>query len=205
MRKAAIGPIGDDIPSIFPIVAGVLLFMATAIYASQQLEARNSYLEIRKAGLGLGYVASSSAYLPDDAFNSACDNTYKPFASRSHVNFLVTLKKQCHYVDLVHMDIFSTKSGYPPHALLDDPPHPGAPPGELYYPDPRGSGLPYHHVDLACAGPGIDCSSGQCVEPATRLAPKDFQSFVFPVAIDCAPPDRRPLKGVGFLNVIVWR
>ncbi len=202
--KGAIGPIGDDIPSIFPIVAGVLLFMSTALYASDQLSQRNAYLELSKAGAGLSYVVLSAPYLPDDYFNSECVQTYRDYAARRRVDFLITVKKFCHYVDL-NGDIFSVKS---PYVQGDH--------GPLDTGTPMAGDGGYHALGLACGSDSTNwnvfptpCAGGDCglkgaVPPARPKQPKNFQSFNFPVSVDCAR-ETGTLVGMGTLNVIVWR
>jgi hypothetical protein len=193
--RGAIGPIGDDIPSIFPIVAGVLLFMSTALYASNQLSERNSYLELSKAGIGLSYVVLSSPYMRDDFFKGECTQTYRDYAARRRVDFLITVKKFCHYTDL-NGDIFSVKNPYPPHLSLDT---------GVY----AGDGG-YHHLGLACGSDSTNwnaaqapCAGGVCNLLLTGKQPKNFQSFNFPIAVDCGKQE--PFVGVGTLNIIVWR
>lgn len=195
--RGAIGPIGDDIPSIFPIVAGVLLFMSTAIYASDQLSQKNAYLEISKAGAGLSYVVLSSPYLDDELFEAECQLTYREYAARRRVDFLITVKKFCHYTEL-GSDIFSIKNPYEaqsqpnaypaqPHSAIDKLPLVGE----------------YHHKGLSCASDSVKCIGGQCGIGTPPKPPKNFQSFNYPVAVDCG--ENQPFVGLGALNVIVWR
>ncbi len=190
MRRAAIGPIGDDIPSIFPIVAGVLLFIGTVLYVAQQLEARNEYLDLRKAGTGLSYAASSKAYVSDADFASDCSVTYKEYAARRRISFLVSLKKFCHYIDL-SSSVFSTKTDYGSHNNFHQV-------NGLALSEYR---TDYHHNGLWCASEGVSCNAAGACSPQ----PPNFQAFNFPVAVDCADPNKKPLRGPGVMNVIVWR
>ncbi|OIO25355.1 hypothetical protein AUJ14_04450 [Candidatus Micrarchaeota archaeon CG1_02_55_22] len=95
----AIGPIGDDIPSIFPIVIGVVLFLGVVMYANQQVDARNNYLEIRKAGLSLSYLVLSRGLITDEQFNDRCTE-YVDYAARQNIKAFISLHKSCEYVDL---------------------------------------------------------------------------------------------------------
>ena len=95
----AIGPIGDDIPSIFPIVIGVVLFIGVVMYANQQVDARNNYLEIRKAGLSLSYLVLSRGLITDAQFNSRCTE-YADYAARQNIKAFIALHKSCNYLDL---------------------------------------------------------------------------------------------------------
>ena len=167
MKRGDIGPIGDDIPSIFPIVAGVLLFMGTVIYADSQLSSRNDYLELEKAGTGLAYVAISTPYLTNQQFQAQCDSTYKSYAATRSVNFLITMKKFCKGVD-VSSDIFSIADPYPG----DTPNTPGY----------------SNQLGLACFDPSVvSCNNNACVLVSTGKEPTNFQAFDFPLAVDCTP------------------
>lgn len=95
----AIGPIGDDIPSIFPIVLGVVLFIGVVGYANSQVDAKNSYLEIRKSVLSLSYVIVSSGALTDADFAARCPQ-FSDYATRQNVKAFFSLKKHCKNVDL---------------------------------------------------------------------------------------------------------
>ena len=68
MKKGFVGPIGDDIPSIFPIVIGVVLFISTIGFVNSQFDARNEQLSLKKAGLGISYAILRSGYLSDNEF-----------------------------------------------------------------------------------------------------------------------------------------
>lgn len=203
-KRGDIGPIADDIPSIFPIVFGVLLFMGTAVFATQRLDERNDYLEIRKAALGLSYVVTQKGYLSDSEFGQACASQYEDYAARRRVEFIVSLKKYCNGVVLDQGgggDIFSPVTNYP--AISDCP-------------------------GWAAAGSANDCNSADSVFRKGRICPgtvpkiknkakpgaplesvsKDnkppnFQTLNFPVSAQCNADGT--IRGPGLVNVIVWR
>lgn len=97
--KGFIGPIGDDIPSIFPIIAGVMLFIATVFYANNEAAQRDSGLNLRKAALELSYVATEKGYV-DASFAGLCESSLKPTAAKSGVYFAVMLN-DCTKIGLV--------------------------------------------------------------------------------------------------------
>jgi len=94
-RRAFVGPLGDDIPSIFPIVAGVLLFIGTMAYAASLVAEKNSYLEIRKASLGLSYLVTERGQMNTEELGTMCDSKLRKYGTNSRVKFIVTLDRQC--------------------------------------------------------------------------------------------------------------
>lgn len=202
MRRGDIGPISDDIPSIFPIVFGVLLFMSTAFYTTQKLDERNQYLEIRKAALGLSYVALRSGYIGDAEFDAACESQYSDYANRRNVEFAISLKKYCTYLTLEQS------------ASL-----PGGGPGNIFSP------VTQYPAGVACPSFDPNCNSAGAVSRTGRLCPNplplvksasgalqpisqdnkpvNFQTLSFPVSVQCNSD--QTVKGPGILNVIVWR
>ncbi len=95
--RGFIGPIGDDIPSIFPIVAGVLLFLGTMAYANNALQLRNQELNLRKAALDLSYVVLEKGFLSAGELNpnvagSLCSTSLRPTGDRGNAKFVVVLK-----------------------------------------------------------------------------------------------------------------
>ena len=93
--KAFVGPLGDDFPSIFPIVAGVLLFFGTLAYAAGVIDEKNSYFEVRKASLGLAYILTQKGRLRQMEFKSLCDTQAVDYACSKGVKFYAALVPQC--------------------------------------------------------------------------------------------------------------
>jgi hypothetical protein len=91
-RRGFIGPIGDDIPSIFPIIAGITLFIATLIYANNEFNSKNDAINLRKAGLDLSYIVVEKGYINQDGFGDTCINLLKPSATKNNVFFAVMLR-----------------------------------------------------------------------------------------------------------------
>ena len=97
--KGFIGPLGDDFPSIFPIVAGVVLFFGTLAYANGVIQEKNDYLEVRKAALGLSYLVTRTGSVDygslDTPDTGACDNELDAYAKSRGVKYQVILKSAC--------------------------------------------------------------------------------------------------------------
>jgi hypothetical protein len=124
------------------------------------------------------------------------------------VNFLVTVKKYCHDLEL-SSEIFVVGNPYAGH-------NPGIDPPEF--------NNNYHLLGMACFAKGfvkpgstglvsdpVGCGDGVCGAGETTATcpldcrPKDFQSFTYPIAVDCVQADKAPLKGMGLINIIVWK
>ena len=185
LKRGDIGAIGDDIPSIFPIVAGVLLFITTILYVNPQYEARNNYLELRKSGIAFSYYALSDGYLSDKQFVDNCP-LYKEFAARRGVKFVFSLKKACQRIDLAD-DVFSATSNLGFRPPISDAEYVT---GKIC------------STDSTAASPtALPKVNGAQI--STTNLPKDFQIYSFPVAVQC--DSEATLKGVGVANIVVWQ
>ncbi|MBI5229673.1 hypothetical protein HY991_06195 [Candidatus Micrarchaeota archaeon] len=109
MRKGFVGPIGDDIPSIFPIIAGVMLFLGTVVYATNAIESKNRELDIRRTTLGLAYIATEKGFINPTDFDSRCQNISRPYADRQHIKFAIVVKKFCKAIN-VNTNVFSAEA-----------------------------------------------------------------------------------------------
>lgn len=93
--RGFVGPLGDDFPSIFPIVAGVLLFLGTMAYAASLVDEKNNYLEIRKAALGLSYIVTQEGSFNAMSFKQQCGTELTRFAEAHSVKFFVAVEAAC--------------------------------------------------------------------------------------------------------------
>jgi len=184
-RKGFVGPLGDDIPSIFPIIAGVLLFIGTLVYAFGLVQEKNQYLEIRRAGMTLSYIMTEKGEMPNEAeFDEKC-GLVKKTADTNRVYVLVTLKRYCKNV-------------------------------ELYQ---GGQGKDYlspFYIEKFEGDAGIDSDNGRTwlwcsnyesienIKDGLFEQPKNAVLLNYPIAVPC-PTARDSTRGVGFVNVIVWR
>ena len=99
--KGFIGPLGDDLPSIFPIVAAIFLFVGTIFFANQLVDQKNKELGLRQSVLSLSYLVTQKGLFDNrnEFENILCEDQLKKQASSLQVHFLVTVKKYCLYLD----------------------------------------------------------------------------------------------------------
>ncbi len=90
--KGFIGPLGDDIPSIFPIIAGITLFIGAIIYANNEVGLRNANLHLRQSGLELSYIALQKGFVTSASFTDTCEKLVKPTAQKNSVKFAIILR-----------------------------------------------------------------------------------------------------------------
>ncbi len=186
--RGFIGPLGDDIPSIFPIVAGMLLFISTILYANAQVDDRNLDLKQREATQRLGYLATQKAFFGPGEFQRICETSLKPFAENSGLKFAVIAKRFCdhncpgsacqHGINLETSNIFNE----------DD---------FISSPEPN--------LNNVCTNNKEEI---RLEYEAARLdrtkAPKNAVILIYPLSVPC-PEETSPTNGLGTLNVIVWR
>ncbi|MFQ5406257.1 MAG: hypothetical protein ACE5DI_03825, partial [Candidatus Micrarchaeia archaeon] len=91
-KRGFLGPLGDDIPSIFPIVAGVLLFLGASLYVNNALDQKNADLQLKKAALELSYTAIEKGFIDADTFKTRCSERVRPTGNRNNVVFAMILK-----------------------------------------------------------------------------------------------------------------
>jgi hypothetical protein len=89
--KGFIGPIGDDIPSIFPIIAGVMLFIGAIVYVNAEAANNDAALHLRKSALELSYIVTEKGYVNAAQFAQACEDSVTPTAKKDGVGFAVLL------------------------------------------------------------------------------------------------------------------
>jgi hypothetical protein len=189
-KRGQIGAIGDDFPSIFPIVFGVLIFVGTMVYALNQVQQRNDYLNLEKSTLSLSNVVMESGYTTDAGFASACTSTYIVTANRQGINAIITVKKFCPTsmggLGSVNLssNIFDVQ-GINPSLAYD-------PSAGLYCSSAPNNAPNYY---AGCAGNPNFLPNNGC--------PQNFEVLNFPIAVDCAPQQGN-IVGVGMVNVIGW-
>ncbi|MFH0835600.1 MAG: hypothetical protein V1834_00365 [Candidatus Micrarchaeota archaeon] len=185
-RKAFVGPLGDDIPSIFPIIAGVLLFFSTVYYASSLIDARNEYLEKRKAALDLSYVLTEKGFLSTEDFQVLCDSRLRTAGTTFGVKFIA-------FVDVEETDcsgIYSPDDTSPEfyrHAA-----------GESFNPAFYSLSL----KSLNRIGYCTNLLSTPTTAEAEEIVSKEPVVFNYPISTNCV--HEPSLKGVGLLTVMTW-
>ena len=93
--RAFVGPLGDDFPSIFPIIAGILLFLGTLAYGAGVVDEKNAYFNTRKATLGIAYILTQKGTITPMEFQSLCNTQATEYARSKGVKFHAALVPQC--------------------------------------------------------------------------------------------------------------
>lgn len=202
--KGFIGPLGDDIPSIFPIVFAILLFAGTVLYANDIIAQKARALEIREGALALSYLVTEKGYTSDTEFSKACSDKIQQRAGSLSVKFLVTLKRFCNGIPST-FDYETVNNVRPPRDHTDLNP---------YYPDvaktsqfyiPSGSG------SSAVGSTWAYCTNDPAVKdyasshPDTIMPqPKDVVLLSYPIAVPCPDVDSFT-RGLGVINVMTWK
>ncbi|NYZ75351.1 hypothetical protein H0O03_03775 [Candidatus Micrarchaeota archaeon] len=177
-KRGFIGPLGDDIPSIFPIVLGIVIFMGTIVYANGAYNARNADLHLRKTALELSYMATEKGTLSTQDFRDLCDKSFKPYASHAGTNFAIVFKRHCSKIDLFNKNPFY--SNYSGNAGLC--------------------------TNAAFKSPLINSTPSMTPDVGTAIADevKDAVVLNYPIAVNC-PEENSATLGLGVINVIVWQ
>ncbi len=177
-RKGFVGPLGDDIPSIFPIVAGVVLFFGTIAFAGNLSAEKNAYLDIRKAAVSLSYIVTDKGFVDDATFQDKCAALQKA-ADADNVYVLLTVKRYCGEI------IFT-----------DDPKSRLSP---YYY--EKDLNDDYGYTWQACTNYEDLQRRGGAFVPNERSYAVVFN---YPIAVPC-PSHGSSTFGHGLMNIIVWR
>lgn len=73
--KGFIGPIGDDLPSLVPLLLALVIFFSTFTFSWQVFESRNTGFESDLGALRIARVLKSNSYIASvDEFNDLCDS-----------------------------------------------------------------------------------------------------------------------------------
>lgn len=180
--RGFIGPLGDDIPSIFPIVAGMLLFIGTILYTNAQVDSRNLDLRQRQATQELAYLASQKASFQPGEFQRICATSLKPFAENSGLKFAVVVKRFCAPIDLENANVYNEM---PVASEASSPPEPS--------------------VDNVCTNEKEQAKNEYLAARVDKsAAPKNAVILIYPFTVPCPNP-ASPVNGLATLNVIVWR
>lgn len=200
--RGFVGPLGDDIPSIFPIVAAVLLFIGTLAYANGLVQGKNRILDTRQAALGLSYIVTEKGLIDksDEFEKITCEDHLKKYALSNQVKFLVTVKRYCDSIQFY----YPRNSPQPEEAKLS-PDYLEKTPTQ---PAPGQSGVLQGHTWTYCT------NAKDAKENAMLAVPENAVVLTYPVAVPCpkvpaagAPPNSAtiPTDGLGLINVIAWK
>ncbi len=185
--RGFVGPLGDDFPSIFPIVAGVLLFISTISFAGGLAADKNSYLEVRKAALSLSYIVTEKGFVTAETWVSKKAALEKA-AQANNVFVLATVKRFCF-----------------------DPDFPRAGGGEIVFPETQDSPESPYYIETSSEpkrtwlyATNNDALLSANPPVLISTTKRNLVMLNYPVAVPCPNADS-PTFGLGMLNVIVWR
>ncbi|NUN11476.1 hypothetical protein HUU53_02425 [Candidatus Micrarchaeota archaeon] len=187
MKKGFIGPIGDDIPSIFPIIGGVILFVATFALSAQIVDEKNDLLKVQRETLSLAYLATESGFVTEEDFLKNCDNRLQQQAINKGIKMLVTVKRFCDGIPLNELQ----KSETDPAFEFYSP----------YYID-AGQENELGHTWLYCSWNGQTISD---LPPGlNKPTSKNTVTLTYPIAVPCPDVDSAT-SGIGVVNVVGWK
>ena len=175
-KRGFIGPIGDDLPSIFPIVAGILIFLLSIAYIQTQLSARNEAISLRKATLELSYIVTERGLMEQTDFIEKC-TLAEAYAKKSHIEYALILKRYCGPVNLDNDEAF--KIGIRP------------------------LGWNAANTEDSICSSDTNLAVTATPNPSVIIIPaRDVVTMSFPIAVNC--PETSSLRGLGMINVIRW-
>ncbi len=183
--RGFVGPLGDDLPSIFPIVAAIMLFVGTMVYAGNVITQKNEMLEIRQAALGLSYMVTEKGLIKDRTSfeEEMCKGHLMKYALSNRVRFVVTIKRYC--------------GKYKPYYPLNTEPDPDlflSP----YFLDKNDADNPQGRTWAYCTNIENPPAGGLLKVPQGAVL------LSYPVAVSC-PVGGMPTNGLGAINVAVWK
>lgn len=195
--RGFVGPLGDDLPSIFPIITAVLLFVGTLAYANGLVAAKNRTLETRQSALGLSYIVTERGLIDNQSEfeKTTCEDHLKKYAVSNHIQFVITVKRYC----------------------LEPPGSHGI---RFYYPkenpgleEKRLSPTYLEKTDTDSNNPSVVyghtwtyCTNVPNARNNDLLnVPADAVAFTYPVAVPCPLTSQLPTNGLGIINVIAWK
>ena len=187
--RGFVGPLGDDLPSIFPIVAAVLLFIGTLVYANGLVEGKNRLLETRQAALGLSYIVTEKGLINNrtNFETTACNDHLKKYALSNRIQFAVTVKRYCQTIQFY----YPKSSPQPEKAKLS--------PAYIEKNDAQMQGQTWAYCTNVVDKNGNPPASG------LLAVPEDAVVLTYPIAVPCPLIPQLPTNGLGLVNVIAWK
>ncbi len=183
--RGFVGPLGDDLPSIFPIIAAVLLFVGTLAYANDLVLQKTRALETRQAALGLSYIVTEKGLINNrtEFEKNTCDDFLKKYAVSNRIQFLVTVKRYCKYVQFYYPE----ENPGPEKMRLS--------PAYLEKSDNEMQGQTWAY-----------CTNAKNARNRELLSvPEDAVTLTYPMAVPCPVTPGLPTNGLGLINVIAWK
>ncbi len=192
LKRAFIGPLGDDIPSIFPIVFAVLLFTGTIIYANELISGKAKALETREGTLSLSYIVTEKGFIDKATLQESCAQKVDARAASLNVKYLITLKRFCDGIPIDPNNDDPLSKLNPYHTKESSP---------FYLDSSDRAGRTWFYCTNAQEVKDYASSHG-----GSAMLPQPQQSVVmsFPIAVPCPDADSYT-NGLGVVNVITWK
>lgn len=175
-QKGFIGPLGDDIPSIFPIVAGILIFIMAYGYIDNQIKVRDRYIDLRTSTQQMSYILTEKGYMDDNQFQAKCSIDLPGFANKSSTDYAAILKKYCGPLDFSgeeNLRISQRQVNY--------------------------NGNPVVTVtDKICSS--VESVAQTTIGETITLPKKDIVTLSYPIAVDCG----NSVRGLGVITIAAW-
>ena len=207
--KGFVGPLGDDIPGVFPIVLGVVLFVSSLLYANAQVQNANAQMNLHSSGLSLSYLVSQNAYLTPSDFQTDCQNTWQPYAKNLNLKFIIVVKTYCQQgINFNENPFRYCQSQYD----LSKPIVNLSSPYTCYSNDSQTTAL----LSKGAGGGNILGYNTSLSLVNNKVLPSNAVILSFPIAVNCPTTASKADRcayvtsgsmtyGVGTLNVMVWR
>lgn len=211
-RKGFIGPLGDDIPSIFPIVAGVILFTSSLLFLNQQVTITSEDFKLRQTTQELAYLATKRGFYTVEEFQSLCKGSLAPFAINNNLKFAVVVKRFCQKgcpTCTSGIDLFNSNPFDPDETNFfhdDEKLRPNSDLAEQWREkmactnEVSSSG----NQDRKSAFEEFKTARNARLPSEINKLPRDVISLSYPVAVPC-PDSASPYNGFGVINILVWK
>lgn len=176
--RGFIGPLGDDIPSIFPIVIGLTLFFAGFAFGVTRYNERTTMLEERRTGLSISYSIMERGFVESDTalhpnLDELCQRA-KDIADKNRLYVALSVQDAFTYVGSCNT---------PDCVFLNTAPF-----------SSYGSGI------TKCVS---DVWNSTLAKGDSKLLPRNYVSYSYPIAIPCADATCKTYQP-GLINIIMW-
>ncbi len=95
MRRGYIGPIGDDFPSIFPLLFGLLIFFSSLFMAYSAYQAKDNTVQAMKANIMISRAVRYQVVFDGDYWRQACQLAMAMRGDyKTHVAMWISVEKK---------------------------------------------------------------------------------------------------------------
>lgn len=177
LKGGFIGPLGDDIPSIFPLITGIIILIASMAFLSNEISSKNDSIELRKSVLTISDLILQTGYISNVKFTIVCDEVKKYSIDRGYEVFM-SLQKGC------NTGIQTNK-----------------------YTDIRSTTGDNSSTDLFCLSEtDIQSTTNSEVASYDQIVNNATGGVfsTYPIAADCSKNSDESVKGIGRLNIVLY-